>query len=186
VIVIGSREVERMCGGSLARRRTRLGGLEARRENGGALEAPGFFGLDVEEMGPRARVVTGLAVLVPVLLSGLMLVAFAPGLWWVFTTYGWVSVPAFGLVIRGVAGFPGGRAGSCLAESSERELLEAMRERGELTPTRAAMETSLSVAEADRMLKELAVGGHLEVRVRDGALSYALWGRPAALEGGER
>jgi hypothetical protein len=46
------------------------------------------------------------------------------------------------------------------------------------------METSLSVAEADRMLRELAENGHLEVRVRGGALYYALWARPAALETG--
>ncbi len=37
------------------------------------------------------------------------------------------------------------------------------------------METSLTVAEADGMLKELAEGGHLEVRVRGGGLFYALW-----------
>ena len=29
--------------------------------------------------------------------------------------------------------------------------------------------------EADRMLKELAEDGHLEVRVRGGALYYSLW-----------
>lgn len=51
----------------------------------------------------------------------------------------------------------------------------ALREHGELTPARAAMETSLTVAEADGMLKELAEGGHLEVRVRGGGLFYALW-----------
>jgi hypothetical protein len=37
------------------------------------------------------------------------------------------------------------------------------------------METSLTVAEADRMLKELAEGGHLDVRVRGGGLFYSLW-----------
>ena len=179
-----------MRGGSLVGRRTSFGSLEGRPQRGGpdvGVAPPprtGFFGLEVEEMGPRARVVTGLAVLVPVLLSGLMLVAFVPGLWWVFTTYGWVSFPAFGLVVRGVAGLSEGRDGSRPAESGERELLEALRERGELTPTRAAMETSLSVAEADRMLRELTENGHLEVRVRGGALFYALWARAAALEAG--
>jgi len=53
--------------------------------------------------------------------------------------------------------------------------LEALREHGELTPARAAMETSLTVTEADKMLKELAEGGHLEVRVRGGGLFYGLW-----------
>jgi hypothetical protein len=176
--------------GSVAGRGTRFEGMEDRRERSGpeAWVTPprrtGFFGLEVEEMGPRARVVTGLAVLVPVLLSGLVLVALVPGLWWVFTTYGWVSIPAFGLVVRGVAGLSEGRDGSRPAASGERELLRALQERGELTPARAAMETSLSVAEADKMLRELAENGHLEVRVRGGALFYALWARPAALEDG--
>jgi hypothetical protein len=35
------------------------------------------------------------------------------------------------------------------------------------------------VAEADRMLEELAAGGHLEVRARSGGLFYALWKKEA-------
>lgn len=38
----------------------------------------------------------------------------------------------------------------------ERELLEALTERGDLTPTTAAMRTSLTVDEASKMLEELA------------------------------
>ena len=135
-----------------------------------------FFGLDVEEMSPRVRVFAALAVLAPVALSGLFLVVFTPGLWWVFTTYFWVAFPAFGLLARGIAGFSERQAEVASARSTgERDLLEALRRRGEITPARAAMETPLSVAEADRMLKELAEGGHLEVRVRGGAIFYALW-----------
>ena len=37
------------------------------------------------------------------------------------------------------------------------------------------MEISLTVREAEEMLKELAEGGHLEVGVRGGVLSYSLW-----------
>ncbi|MDP9425215.1 MAG: hypothetical protein M3P37_04065 [Actinomycetota bacterium] len=49
------------------------------------------------------------------------------------------------------------------------------------------METSLTEAEADEMLKGLAEGGHLEVRVRGGGLYYALWEfEGAALDPGER
>jgi hypothetical protein len=166
--------------------KTRLGDFGARREDHGpgASRAgrAGFFGFDVEDMKPGAQVVTALTILAPVLLSGLLLVAFVPGLWWVFTTYGWISFPAFWLLVRGVVGLSGGGVGSPSEQNRERELLRALRERGELTPTRAAMETSLSVAEADRMLKELAEGGHLDVRVRGGALYYALWARPAVLE----
>jgi hypothetical protein len=33
----------------------------------------------------------------------------------------------------------------------------------------------MTVAEVDRRLKELAEGGHLEIRVRGGAIFYALW-----------
>jgi len=48
------------------------------------------------------------------------------------------------------------------------------------------METSLTVAEADEMLKGLAEGGHLEVRVRGGGLFYSLWEpEPAALGSGK-
>ena len=36
------------------------------------------------------------------------------------------------------------------------------------------MDTSLTVTEADKMLRELVEGGHLEVRVRGGGLFYSL------------
>ena len=125
-------------------------------------------------VSPRGQIFASLAVLVPVALSGLALVALAPGSWWIFTTYFWVSFPAFRLLTRGVAGLSS-TDGSSAASGKERELLGAMREYGELTPVRAAMETSLTVAEADGMLKGLAEGGHLEIRARGGALLYALW-----------
>ena len=62
--------------------------------------------------------------------------------------------------------------------SKERELLSAIRDNGgSITPAEAAMETSLTVREADGMLSELAGGGHLAVQSRDGALFYSLPGR---------
>ncbi len=135
-----------------------------------------FLRLDVEEMSPKARIVAALAVLAPVALSGVLLVAFAPGLWWVFTTYFWVAFPALGLLANGISGLSEGKSEApLLTASRERELLKALERRGELTPAWAAMETSLSVAEADAMLKELAEGGHLEVRVRGGGLFYSFW-----------
>jgi len=148
--------------------------------------SPRFFGLDVEGMSPRARVATALTMLAPVILSGVLMVVLAPGLWWVFTTYGWVAFPAFWLLVRGVAELHEGRSTTPARESKEGELLGALRQWGELTPTRAATETSLSVAEADEMLRKLAEGGHLEVRVRGGAIFYALWTRSAALEAEDR
>ena len=135
-----------------------------------------FFGLDAEEMGPKAQVFAALVVLAPVALSGVLLVALAPGFWWIFTTYFWVAFPAFGLLARGVSGFSKRRAEiASTRHTGERELLEALRREGEISPTRAAMETSLSVTEADAMLKELAQAGHLEVRVRGAGLFYAFW-----------
>lgn len=56
---------------------------------------------------------------------------------------------------------------------AERQLLEAIERHGEVTPARAALETALTVAEADRMLGGLAEKGHLEVRARDGKLVYS-------------
>src|ERR687886_1607370 len=69
--------------------------------------------------------------------------------------------------------------------SKERELLLAMRNnRGSITPAEAAMETSLTVSEADEMLSELASGGHLQVESSEGTLVYRLPGRLALeLEG---
>src|SRR5215207_7754211 len=75
--------------------------------------------------------------------------------WWVVP---FVLVPMILASARGVAG-----------------LLEALARHGEITAARAALETSLGVAEADRMLSELAKNGHIEVRAREGRLGYALW-----------
>ena len=62
--------------------------------------------------------------------------------------------------------------------SKERELLSAIRDNsGTITPAEAAMETSLTVGEADSMLSELAGKGHLAVKSSDGALFYSLPGR---------
>ena len=135
-----------------------------------------FLGRDVEKMSPGARISAALSVLVPVGLSGVFLVAFVPSLWWIFTTYFWVAFPAFGLLTGGIAALSEGRPVRVSEEERERELLEAIRESGEISAAAAAARTSLTVAEADRRLKELAENGHLEVRARDGAIFYALWG----------
>src|SRR5215217_4260842 len=62
-----------------------------------------FLGRDVGKMGPGARIVAALSVLVPVGLSGIFLVAFVPQLWWIFTTYFWVAFPALGLFSSSVS-----------------------------------------------------------------------------------
>lgn len=135
-------------------------------------------------VSPKGRIFASLAVLVPVALSGLALIALAPPLWWVFTTYFWIAFPALGLLARGVAELSGAAARTPTDDRREREVLEAMREHGALTPTRAAMETSLTVAEAGGVLDGLAKDGHLEVRVEGGALSYGPW--EAQRRGGSR
>ena len=134
-----------------------------------------YFGRDVERMSPRAQVNTSLVVLISVAIAGVL--AVASGYWWVIFFFGWIIFPAFGLLVRGIAGLSEGegRGEISAGNSKERELLGALQDHGELTPAQAAMEPSLTVAEADRMLKELAEGGHLDVRVRGGGLFYSLW-----------
>ena len=146
-----------------------------------------FFGVDVEKMSPKAQVAAGLAVAVPIVLSAPLFLTVFSEVWWIFMTYFWAIFPAFGLLVRGIAGLFDGESSTPSGNGKERELLQALREHGELTPAWAAMETSLMVSEADGMLKGLADGGHLEVRVRGGSLSYALWEpERAALEPRER
>jgi hypothetical protein len=48
---------------------------------------------------------------------------------------------------------------------------------GSITPVEAALETSLTVDEAEGILSRLADRGHLTIVSREGALSYALPGR---------
>ena len=141
-----------------------------------------LFGMDAERMSPRARVVAALSVLVPVALSGVFLVVFVPGLWWIFTTYFWVAFPAFRMLVGGVGGLAQERPVRVSEEEKERALLEAIRDHGEISAAMAAAETSMTVAEADRRLGELAEGGHLEVRVRGGAIFYALWEAEGTVE----
>ncbi len=59
-------------------------------------------------------------------------------------------------------------------KSKERELLNALTERGEITPTTAAMRTSLTVDEASKMLDVLASKGHLKIQAEGRIMAYAL------------
>jgi hypothetical protein len=60
---------------------------------------------------------------------------------------------------------------------TEKQLLVALSRSRHLTPVEAAIETSLTVDEAEEILSRLADHGHLHVESRDGALFYALPGR---------
>jgi capsular polysaccharide biosynthesis protein len=77
----------------------------------------------------------------------------------------------------GQAGVLGRRhsAPSIVERIKEKELLQALGRRGKLTAVEAALETSLSVEEANRMLFELAARGHLEITVEHGKLLYSFW-----------
>ena len=77
-------------------------------------------------------------------------------------TYVWLMFPAFGSLVPGVAGFSEGKPKLVPESGGKREILGALPEQGKFTPARAAMEKmALRVAEADKMLKELAEGGRL-------------------------
>jgi capsular polysaccharide biosynthesis protein len=95
-----------------------------------------------------------------------------------------VSTSTFGQAARAMArpaGLPASAPDGPLVRSSlteaakEEELLRALGRRGELTATGAALDTSLSVEEADRVLSGLAAKGYLQVRVRDGGIYYSFW-----------
>ena len=160
-----------MCGRTYARQGARATPQQVR----------GPFGLDVEKMSPRARIAVGLSVLGLVAVSGVFL-ALTP-VWWIFTTYFWVAFPALGLLGSGIAGFKEGETIRVSDEAKERELLEALRDHGEVTPAGAASETSLTVDEAEQRLKILVEGGHLQVRVQGGGLFYALWDAEGRIAG---
>ena len=149
--------------------------LESRRRgHHGRWDSDDFFGLDVEKMSPKAQAVTGVVTGGLILLAAALLIAFTQ-FWWLIFIFGWAVFPAFGVFARGVAGLVDTRSEPPAANARERVLLEALQSSGELTPAQAAMETSLTVNEADEMLKDLAAKGHLDVRVRGGGLFYGLW-----------
>ena len=108
-------------------------------------------------------------------------------LFFVFTFF---VAPAIGRsVVRGnVSQVRGVTEGWPFPNEQEKELLRTLERHEEITAARAALETSLSVSEAEEMLAKLASGGHVEVRAHDGTLTYALraadrrGGRPKELE----
>jgi hypothetical protein len=151
--------------------------LVRERRNGGEMYGPGRMGYvgRGRGMAPPAHLVVGLVV-------GGMFLIFLVGafdffpFFFLFWMIPFFLVPALGLSVRGVAGLFEARAQKPVDEGrKEKEVLEALARHGELTAARAALETSLSVAEADEMLSGLAKDGHIEVRAREGRLGYALW-----------
>jgi capsular polysaccharide biosynthesis protein len=76
--------------------------------------------------------------------------------------------------------YPAGEPRPALEGAKEQQLLEALYRApsGELTAAEAALESSLTVEEADRMLSRLSAKGHLRVRVSEtGGVFYSFWQR---------
>ena len=89
---------------------------------------------------------------------------------------GRVALRAPGAARRAVGGARGVPAMPSATEAAkEKKLLEALARRGGRTAAGAALETSLTVGEADRFLSALAAKGHIEVGVERGRLIYRLW-----------
>jgi capsular polysaccharide biosynthesis protein len=105
-----------------------------------------------------------------------------------------LALPAVGARVAGTLGERPSRQGvgqagvlsrrhsdySIVERINEKKLLRAIGRRGKLTAVEAALESELSVEEANRMLFDLATGGHLEVTVEDGKLLYSFWGEHEA------
>jgi hypothetical protein len=88
----------------------------------------------------------------------------------------WLLIPAAVLLGGGIQELSQRkRTAIPVPDSKERELLSAIRDNGgSITPAEAAMETSLTVREADEMLSELTSGGHLRLESQSGSLHYSL------------
>lgn len=134
-------------------------------------------------IGPKTQIATGIVAIVPALIIGALAMLSEPGPMILLVEPFWVLICVLAvllssyLIVNGVRGLSDNRSQRSIpaGNSGERELLNALREHGELSSARAAMETSLTVAEADEIFKRLAEGGHLDVRVRGGGMFYALW-----------
>jgi DNA-binding CsgD family transcriptional regulator len=87
--------------------------------------------------------------------------------WWIVPVLGAAVPISLAFIARPDLGF-------LPADNQERELVDALVDRGELTPATVAMRTSLTADEASRMLEDLARKGNLRPRAGDGLVSYAL------------
>lgn len=137
-----------------------MGDLERQRRN--VPEAP-------KEAGTAAYVTTAIGISLIIAAALIMITANTAAAGFPFI------VGAAACLGVGISRFARQRRSLPIAPNGERELLSAIRENGgSITPAEAAMETSLTVREADRMLSELASAGHLMVEGRKGSLFYIL------------
>ena len=146
---------------------------------GGEMYGPGRIGYAGRGWRPRGGYapsfpVIGLAVAIFFLaVAAFDFFPFILFFWWMIPFF---LVPTIVLSARSIAGLVEARSRRPMDdELKEKELLKALAQHGEISAAKAALETSLSVSEADRMLSGLAKDGHVEVRAREGRLGYALW-----------
>lgn len=130
--------------------------------------------------GARSGLDLGWGKLFFLMAWGLAVLAFAAGgladvtsLWWLVLVFG-AAVPASLLILQNGMLRAREHRSVALTRDGERELLDALRTRGELTPAAASMATTLTVDEAAGLLEGLARRGHLEARAQEGSLAYAL------------
>jgi ATP/maltotriose-dependent transcriptional regulator MalT len=133
--------------------------------------------------GPRPASDLGWGKILALMVWGFVVLAFAAGgladvtnLWWLVLVFG-AAVPTLFVALQNRRPRPDRNLTADHKE--ERELLDMLRERGEVTPASAAMLTTLTVDGASGILEALTRKGHLEARARDGTLVYALpnWDR---------
>lgn len=136
-------------------------------------------------MGPRPRDLRsggpGLLHTLALLAWGVLILAASvvlageTGFWWLVLVFGAAVPVALSIPTKGGGGTQ--TPPTARVDDKERELLSVLGRHGEVGPALVAMETALTVTEAEGMLGEMAKKGHLEVRARDGVLAYALPGR---------
>lgn len=145
---------------------------------GGSRRQEPVSGEDREEAVPSRDTKPGLVAWVNwqsalyVFVLGVLCVFLIPltNLWWIVPVLGLAGPLALASLHR--TGSAPKRLDA--KKDKERELLGALAERGELTPTTAAMRTSLTIDEASKMLDELTRKGHLKLRTEDEIVAYAL------------
>ena len=125
--------------------------------------------------GPGLLHTLALLVWGVLILAASVALAGETGFWWLVLVFG-AGVP-IALVAQANRGARGREARLDRGEVGERELLEVLGRHGEVGPAVVAVETSLTITQADGMLDALAKKGYLEVKARDGMLAYALPGR---------
>jgi hypothetical protein len=131
-------------------------------------EKDGDDGLDIAQISLGLVFVFGAVVFGFLAPPGTLVVSFG------------LMIPAVALIGNAVQDYRRKHRVLAPPANRERELLSAIRQNGgRITAAEAAMETSLTVREADRMLTELASGGHLSVESESGTLFYGLPGRRA-------